>query len=65
MDSIRIAIPNRSEVARQLGTSDAYLWQIETGRRRPSRWLAEAIERVTNGAVGKHVLRPDLYSENP
>lgn len=61
MEKTCIAIPNRADVAREIGTSDAYLWQIETGRRRPSRWLAEAIERATNGVVTRRVLRPDLF----
>lgn len=56
-----IAIPNRRAVAVAIGSSDAYLWQLETGRRRPSRWMAEAIERATAGEVPCWKLRPDLF----
>lgn len=56
-------IPNRSKVAEEIGTSDQYLYQIETGRRRASRLMALAIERATAGAVAAHQLRPDLYPQ--
>ena len=56
-----IEIPNRSEVAKKLGTSEQYLYQIETRRRKASRLMAEAIERETGGVVSKHRLRPDLF----
>lgn len=56
-----ITIPNRAAVAAAIGTSDQYLYQIESGRRQASRLMAEAIERVTEGQVTKVQLRPDLY----
>lgn len=56
-----ISIPKRAEVASELETSEQYLYQIETRRRRPSRLMALAIERATAGAVTRHDLRPDLY----
>jgi DNA-binding transcriptional regulator YdaS (Cro superfamily) len=62
MQSAFVTIPNRRQVAGIVGSSDAYLWQLETGRRRASRWLAEAIERATNGAVTCWQLRPDLFT---
>lgn len=60
MQSALVTIPNRKHVAGIVGSSDAYLWQIETGRRRASRWLAEAIERATGGQITRGQLRPDL-----
>lgn len=56
-----LAIPNRAKVAEAIGTSDQYLYQIETGRRKASRLMAMAIERETAGQVTRQQLRPDLY----
>jgi DNA-binding transcriptional regulator YdaS (Cro superfamily) len=56
-----IQIPSRRAVAQELGTSDQYLYQIETRRRLASKLMARAIETATGGKVTRHELRPDLY----
>lgn len=56
-----LIIPNRAVVAEAIGTSDQYLYQIESGRRQASRLMASAIERETGGQVTRHQLRPDLF----
>jgi DNA-binding transcriptional regulator YdaS (Cro superfamily) len=54
-------IPNRAAVAQAIGTSDQYLYQIESRRRLASKLMAEAIERVTEGAVPRQTVRPDIF----
>lgn len=58
----------RAELARRLGTSPDYLWQLGVGWRgkRPSPELAQAIDRETatwgrKFRVRKETLRPDLW----
>lgn len=58
----------RAELARRLGTSPDYLWQLGVGWRgkRPSPELAMAIDRETatwgrKYRVRKETLRPDLW----
>lgn len=61
MANKHIRIPNRADVAQKVGTSEQYLYQIETGRRKAGRLMAEAIERATEGATTAKRLRPDLF----
>lgn len=49
---------NKSQFAKQLGTSPSYLSQIMSGHRRPSYDLMLRIEEMTDGAV-------DLRSWSP
>lgn len=56
-----IDIPDRAAVAKKVGTSEQYLYQISTGRRKAGRLMAEAIERATEGATSAKKLRPDLF----
>jgi len=58
----------RVELARRLGTSPDYLWQLGVGWRgkRPSPEMARAIDRETatwgrKYRVRKETLRPDLW----
>lgn len=57
----------RRLLADEVGTVPDYLWQIASGWRgkRPSRVMALAIERATNGAVTRYDLRPDIFGEAP
>lgn len=48
LDDARIS---RAELARRLNTSRGYVTDIVTGRRKPGRDMAIAIERETGGAV--------------
>lgn len=54
----------RRQLAADLGSSPAYLWQIATGRRSAGHKLARAIEKQTAGAVTKESLRPDVWSSS-
>ena len=60
-----LKIPNRADVAESVGTSDQYLYQIETRRRLAGRVLAIAIERATGGGVTRQHLRPDVFGAPP
>lgn len=51
----------REDMAREIGTSPAYLYQVGHGIRRASPSLSRKIETVTEGAVTKEDLRPDLW----
>ena len=58
----------RAELARRLGTSPDYLWQLGVGwcGKRPSPEMARAIDRETatwgrKYRVRKESLRPDLW----
>jgi DNA-binding transcriptional regulator YdaS (Cro superfamily) len=55
-------IDKRRALARLIGTSPVYLWQMATGWRgkRPSEDMAVSIERATNRAVRCESLRPDI-----
>lgn len=55
----------RHALAQEIGTSRDYLWQMATSWRgkRPSRLMALAIERATDGKVKARNLRPDLFRE--
>jgi DNA-binding transcriptional regulator YdaS (Cro superfamily) len=55
----------REALARDLGASPDYLYQIATNRRQASPALAIKIETATNGAVTRADLRPDLWGDTP
>ena len=49
-----------SDFASELGISHAYLCQIVSGARTPSKYVALVIESKTKGAVKAKTLRPDI-----
>ncbi|HCF5561079.1 TPA: hypothetical protein NQI12_000156 [Pseudomonas aeruginosa] len=51
----------RSEAARKLDTSVAYLRQVLACGRTPGAVLARDLERVFEARIARHQLRPDLY----
>lgn len=53
----------RNRVAREAGTTVAYLYQIAGGHRTPGPKMALAIERATSGQVTRSELRPDLWED--
>lgn len=50
-------------IAQGVGANEAYLSQINTGRRRASIELCERIEKFTKGKVTRRHLRPDWYGK--
>lgn len=54
---------DRERLAKAVGSSAHYIYQIETGwrGRQASPRLAQAIERATAGAVTRQDLRPDIW----
>lgn len=59
-------IPRRQALAKEIGRSPAYLYQIATGRRRASTDIAKEIERATEKlgpeTVSRASLRPDVWA---
>lgn len=53
----------RHSLAREIGTSPQYLWQLAKRwrGRQPSPLMAVKIETATGGEVTRHDLRPDLF----
>lgn len=49
------------EFARRYKISQPYLNQIINGKRAAGKKTAEYLEKVTQGAVKKHDLRPDIW----
>jgi DNA-binding transcriptional regulator YdaS (Cro superfamily) len=58
-------VNSRRELARALGKSPDYLYQVATERRQASPLLAIEIEGATKGAVSRHDLRPDIFGTAP
>jgi len=50
----------REQLAAQVGTSAAYLWQIAYKQRRCNESMAIEIEKASKGAVRVEDLRPDV-----
>lgn len=50
----------RQTLADKLGTSEGYLHDIESGRRKPSLEFAVRIEQVTG--IPRQELRPDIFA---
>jgi len=50
----------REQLAHQVGTSAAYLWQIAYKQRRCNESMAIEIEKASKGAVRVEDLRPDV-----
>jgi DNA-binding transcriptional regulator YdaS (Cro superfamily) len=51
-----------SAFAEMIGTSQPTVTRLLNGKRKPSPALALRIEKKTRGAVPRHSLRPDIYS---
>lgn len=58
-----LLIEDRKRLAKAVGVCPAYLYQIATGRRKPSPALAKRIAAATNGAVTLAELRPDVWGD--
>lgn len=50
----------REQLATQVGTSAAYLWQIAYKQRRCNESMAIEIEKASRGAIRVEDLRPDV-----
>jgi DNA-binding transcriptional regulator YdaS (Cro superfamily) len=53
---------SQSDFAKKLGVVQGLVWQWLHGRTRITAERAVEIERVTDGKVARHELRPDLFS---
>lgn len=51
-----LSFDQREDFATRCETTVGYLWQIAGGHRVPSRTLAEAFERESNGLLSKEAL---------
>lgn len=61
-DFLRTLTPqSREAFAGKVERSVGYLYLVAGQHRRASPELAQAIERESNGQVGRHELRPDLW----
>ena len=56
---------SKAAFARAIGISPQFLVQIEHGTRPTPVKAALAVQRVTNGAVTVHDLRPDIFGPAP
>ena len=52
---------SQSDLARALGVNRALVNHMTAGRRNVTAEMAVAIEKITEGAVSRADLRPDLY----
>lgn len=52
----------KADFARKIGISKSFLRQIETGEAKTPIYLARKIEAVTEKAVKKAELRPDVWN---
>lgn len=52
-------------LARAIGTTPVYLYQISTGRRPVPGNLCLKIQEASAGAVSVHDLRPDIFGPAP
>lgn len=55
----------QAALARAIGTSPVYLYQMATGRRPVAPTLCLAIQLATAGMVSVHELRPDIFGPSP
>jgi DNA-binding transcriptional regulator YdaS (Cro superfamily) len=54
---------NQHEVARQLGCRASFISQCASGKRKLGFEKAMLAEKITNGAIKKESLRPDIWPE--
>lgn len=52
----------REAVAIRAGTTEAYLFQLAGGHRKPSVRLAKYLELASSGLMTRQELRPDIFS---
>lgn len=57
----KLKCPVFASIAEAAGCSSAVLYMIAKGHKRPSPDMAKKISAATQGAVGKHELRPDIF----
>lgn len=58
-------VESQTSLAKRLGVSQGFIWQVLNGRSRITAERAIAIEKVTEGKVSKHTLRPDIFGPVP
>ena len=51
----------QSQLAKEVGISQAFMWQIANKRRKSPPQVAKDIELATNFKVTKKELRPDIW----
>ncbi|AIW21334.1 helix-turn-helix domain-containing protein [Vibrio coralliilyticus] len=51
----------KDSIASELGTSTEYLRLVVTGHKKPGAAFAKKLHDVTEGAIDKHQLRPDIF----
>jgi len=52
---------SKTEFASRLGVARQYIHKLRVGLQKPSPRLARMIEEITEGAVSKEELRPDVW----
>lgn len=52
---------SQEQFAKQIGVTQGLVWQWLDGRTRITPERAKEIESKTEGAIGKHELRPDVF----
>ena len=55
----------RTDFAREIGVSPAYLYQMSVGVRPVRAQLCRQIERASGGLVSVHDSRPDVFGPKP
>lgn len=53
----------QTEFARRLGVTQGLVWQWLEGKTKVTPVKAKLIEELTDGAVSRHELRPDVFDE--
>lgn len=56
-----LPVGGKTNLAKTIGVSSAYLYQMGAGIRPVPGPLCRTIENATNGAVTVHDLRPDIF----
>ena len=54
---------SQTKLARKVGITKTWMTLIANGHQAPSPELAVLIHQVTNGAVSREELRPDIFGE--
>lgn len=52
---------SQPKLARSSGLSQQHISKLVRGQRSPTAEVAVALERATNGAIGRWEIRPDLW----
>ena len=51
----------QTSLARRLGVTQGLVWQWSSGKTRITAERAKQLEQITDGLIGKHELRPDVF----